>query len=161
MPFQMSYSKEELSGTPPIPEGWYKLLVTGFKPKVAGKEKDSVSLNAQCEIVQHSEYTGRKVWPGLNSKAGWILQDFVHACGLEMETLPDGNDTIPGVFQGSDQFPDDPSKWTYIGPLLHVVLEAELAITEFQGKKRNEVRQYKCAVPGCKERHSSNLLKKG
>ena len=165
-PFQMGYSKSELSGSSPVPDGWYKLQLISFSPKIAGKEKDSVSLNAQMEIIQHSEHTGRKIFASLNSKAGWILQDFVHACGLEMEEIQDANAgteaasyTIPGVFEGSDQYPDDPSKWKYQGPLTNQVLEAEVATTEYMGKKRNEVRQYKCAVPNCAERHSVNLLR--
>ena len=102
----------------------------------------------------------------MNSKAGFILFDFVHAAGLQMDEIQDefaGTEkaklTIPGIFDGADANPDDPSKWSYQGPLLNRTMEVELAETEYQGKKRNEVRQFYCAVPGCTEKHSTNLIK--
>jgi len=101
----------------------------------------------------------------MNSKAGWILNDFVHAMGLRMEEIQDGNQgteaasyTIPGVFENADKFPDDPSQWKYLGPLVNKTLECELAITEYQGRQRNEIRQFRCAVPDCSDKHSTNLI---
>ena len=165
MPFQMGFSKGDLGGSSPVPDGKYILQFIGFRPR-ASKAGDSVSLNAEFEIVQHSEYTGRRIFAGLNNKAGWIYQDFVHACGLEMEEVQDGNQgteaatyTVPGVFDGSDQFPEDPTKWKYLGPLANKIFEVEVGTTEYQGKKRNELTQYFCTVPNCTERHSTNLLK--
>lgn len=165
MAFQMSYQKEELTGAGPVPAGWYTLQVKGFRPR-ASKDRQSVSLNAEMAIVSPSEYEGRRVFASLNSKAGFILFDFTHACGLPMEEVQDENAgtekaslTIPGMFDGQDKFPEDPTQWKYIGPLLNRTLEAELAETEYQGKKRNEVRQFKCAVAGCTEKHSTNLIK--
>jgi len=167
MAFQMNYSKEEISGKPPVPSGWYTLQVKAFKPKVAGKEKDSIQLNCETAIIGHAEHEGRKIFLGLNSKAPWIITDFVHACGLQMEEIQDGNQgteaaqfTFPGVFENSDKFPDDPAQWKYLGPLTNKTFQAELGETEFQGRKRNEVRQYKCAVPNCIDKHSTNLLNK-
>ena len=108
----------------------------------------------------------RRVFASLNSKAGFIIFDFVHGLGLEMEEIQDENAgtekaslTIPGVFDGQDAHPDDPTQWKYQGPMLNRTMEAELAETEYQGKKRNEVRQYKCAVTGCTAKHSTNLIK--
>jgi len=167
MGFQMNFSKEQISGKPPVPSGPYTLQFKGFKPKTAGKEKDSVSLNAEFAIVGHSEHEGRRVFAGLNSKAAWQIVDFVHACGLTMEEVQDGNQgteaaqfTIPGVFEGADKHPTDPEQWKYLGPLTNKTFQVELGETEYQGKKRNEVRQYFCAVPGCQEKHSTNLLSK-
>lgn len=166
MGFQMSYTKEELNGPPPVPAGWYTIQLKNFRPKVAGANKDSASLNAELEIISNPEYEKRKVWASLNSKAPWILFDFVHACGLEMEVVNDQyagtekeSQTLPGVFEGSNAHPDEPEKWKYQGPLTNKTLEVELAETEYQGKKRNEIRQFKCAVQGCTEKHSTNLIK--
>lgn len=172
MPFQMSYSREELSGVPPVPDNWYMLQFKGFRPKASapkdGKPSDSWNLNAEFSIIQNPEYEGRRVFAGLNSKAGFILIDFVHATGLEMEEAQDGNEgteaaqlVMPGIWEGSEQFPEDPTKWRYQGPLINKIFEAELTTTEYQGRKRNEIRQYKCSVAGCAERHSTNLIKKG
>jgi hypothetical protein len=171
MPFAMSASKEELSGAPPLPAGWYKLQVKAFKPKASAVKPpatvpDSFNMNAEFEVIGNAQFDGRKCFAGLNSKAWFIIMNFVHACGLQMEELQDGNQgteaanfAIPGVWEDSDKYPDDPSKWRYLGPLTNATFEAELAETEYQGKKRNEVRQFKCVIPGCTERHSTNLIK--
>lgn len=165
MAFQMNYSKEELSGKPPVPSGMYTLQLKGFKPKAA-KNGESVSLNAEFSIIGHSEYEGRRVFAGLNSKAPWQLIDFVHSTGLAMEEVQDGNQgteaasyTIPGIFENADKFPEDPSQWKYLGPLTNKTFQAELGETEYQGKKRNEVNQYICAIPGCAEKHSTKLIR--
>jgi len=165
MPFGMNFNREQLHGKPPAPPGWYVLQIKNFKPKVAGDNKDSVSLNAELAIVGSGEQDGKRVFCSLNSKAGWILFDFVHGTGLDMEEVQDGNQgteaasfTIPGVFENADKFPDDPTQWKYLGPLTNKTLEAELAITEYQGRQRNEVRQFRCAVQNCTEKHTTNLL---
>lgn len=165
MAFQMSYQKDELTGAPPVPSGWYTVQLKEFRPR-ASKDGQSVSLNAELAIVSPTEYEKRRVFASLNSKAGFIIFDFVHGTGMPMEEVQDefagtekANLTIPGIFDGQDQFPDDPTQWKYVGPLQNKTLEVELAETEYQGKKRNEVRQFKCAVPDCTEKHSTNLIK--
>lgn len=176
MGFKMNFNKQELSGPPPMPSDWYNIRFLGFQPKVVGgkdgKEK-SINLNAMLEIIGDSRFDGsngeksRKVFVGLNTGAGWIYQDFVHCFGLPMEVVQDENTgteaenvTIPGAFEGSEQYPEDPTKWKYQGPLTNKTGQVELAITEYQGRERNEVRQFRCAVPDCKEKHSTNLIKK-
>ena len=165
MAFQMSYQKEELTGAPPVPSGWYTLQLKAFRPR-ASKDGQSVSLNAELSIVNPVEYENRRVFASLNSKAGFIIFDFVHAAGMDMEEVQDENAgtekaalTIPGVFEGQSANPDDPTQWKYQGPLLNRTMEVELTETEYQGKKRNEIRQYKCAVTGCTAKHSTNLIK--
>lgn len=165
MAFKMNFNREDLSGKPPVPPGWYNLQVKNFKPKIAGEQKDSLSFNGEFSIVGNGEYEGRKVFNTLNTKGGWIINDFVHGCGLRMEVEQDANTgteaetlTFPGAWEGSDKFPDDPTHWKYVGPLTNKVFEAELAITEYQGRQKNEIRQFRCAVPGCTEKHSTNLI---
>lgn len=174
MPFQMGFSKEELSGAPPVPAGWYTLQFKQFKPRAAAN-KESVSLNAELAIIQPAEYEGRRVFVGMNTKMAFMWQDFVHAFGLQMEEVQNENAgtekadyTIPGVFEGADTNPDDPSQWKYQGPLTNRTCEAELAEipastdpnTGKSYRAKNEVRQFKCAIDGCTERHSTNLIKK-
>jgi hypothetical protein len=166
MPFNMNFTRESLSGKPPIPAGWHKFRVTGFKPKVAGPNKDSVSFNPQIEVIDNPELDGSKVFENLNSKAPWIINDFVHGCGMTLETVQDGNEgteaenkSIPGFWLNADTNPDEPEKWEYQGPLMNAVFEAESYINEYNGKKSAKIKQYKCAVPGCTEKHSTNLGK--
>lgn len=176
MGFKMGFNKAELSGPPPMPDDWYDVRFVGFQPKkVGGKDgkEYSVNLNAQLEVIGNPLYDGsdgsksRKVFVGLNNNAYWIYQDFVHAFGLQMEVVQNENAgteaedlTIPGVFEGADKFPDEPEKWKYQGPLTNKTARVELATKEYQGRKSNEVRQFKCAVPDCKEKHSTNLISK-
>jgi hypothetical protein len=176
--FQMSFSKDELSGAPPVPAGWYVLQLKGFEPKAAALKpgetvSSSVSLNPVLSIINHPEYEGRRVFTSLNTKMAFMWQDFVHATGLKMEEVQDADAgtekakyTLPGFFENSDTNPD-PKTWKYIGPLLNKTLEVELAEIPAQTvdgkfyKARNEIRQYKCALPAgtCTEKHSTNLIR--
>lgn len=165
MPFNMSFSTESLAGKPPVPAGWYTLRLSGFKQE-GSKNKDSVNLNPQIEVINHPEYDGRKVFETMNTKGSWVIRDMVHACGQHMVELQDGNQgtqaanwTMPGVWNKIDQFPDDPSKWEYLGPLTNAVFEAELYEDDYNGKKSNKIRQFKCILPGCQVKHSTNLAR--
>ena len=173
MAFSMNFSKEQLTGAAPVPAGPYTLQLKGFKQKPAKikegqTESESMNLNPELVIINNTEYDGRRVFAGLNTKAAWIISDFVHACGLEMEEVQDefagtekANLTIPGVFDGSDDPSVKPEDWKYQGPLLNKTLNVELAFIPAAGgfKEKNDVRQYICAVPGCQEKHSTNLIK--
>jgi hypothetical protein len=169
MAFKMGFNKDELAGAPPLPEGWYTLQFKGFKPR-ASKDKESVSLNAEFAVINNvnDEFNNRKVFAGINTKMAFMWPDFVHATGLEMEVVQDAdagtekqNYTIPGVFENSDTAPDEPEKWKYQGLLLNKTLEVELANIPAQNgfRAKNEIRQYKCAVTGCTEKHSTNLIR--
>jgi len=168
MGFKMNFNKEDISGKPPVPPGWYTIQLKGFKPKVAGENKDSLTMNPEMTIVGNQEFENRRVFNNLSSKAGWIMLDFHHGFGVPMEVVQDGNEgteaeqyTMAGTFEKINEFPDDPSQWgKYIGPLTNKTASVELAVTEFQGRQRNEIRQFKCAVPGCQEKHSTNLIGK-
>ncbi|SRR6266567_172523 len=172
MAFQMNFSKEELSGKPPLPAGWYTVQLKSFKPKAAKPkngetESGSLSLNAELAVINHPEHDGRRVFAGLNTKMAFMWPDFVHATGLQMEEVANADAgtekasyTIPGVFENADTDPEHPENWKYLGPLLNKTMEVELAEIPASGgfKAKNEVRQYKCAVPGCTEKHSTNLI---
>jgi hypothetical protein len=73
---------------------------------------------------------------------------------------------LPGIFEGQKENLEDPSKWgKYMGPLTNKVFKVELAVTEYNGKQRNEIRAYYCSYPGCAEEypdlsHSQNLIKR-
>jgi hypothetical protein len=166
MGFKMSFNREELSGKPPVPPGWYTLQFKQFRPKIAGANKDGYMLNAECAVIGNQEYEGRKVFVGLSNKAGWVINAFVHACGVPLEVVQDGNagteaeeTCLPGTFEFVDKFPDDPSQWgKYVGPLTNKTFEAELTTTSYQGRDKNEVRQFRCNLPNCNEKHPTNLI---
>jgi len=136
MGFKMNFNKEDISGKPPVPPGWYTIQLKGFKPKVAGENKDSLTLNPEMAIVGNQEFENRRVFNNLSSKAGWIMLDFHHGFGVPMEVVQDGNEgteaeqyTMAGTFEKINEFPDDPSQWgKYIGPLTNKTASVELAI---------------------------------
>jgi hypothetical protein len=81
-----------------------------------------------------------------------------------MAEVQDGNQgteaanfTIPGFWANADQFPEEPEKWEYQGPLTNATFDAEVYISEYNGRKSAKIRQYKCIIAGCTERHSTNL----
>jgi hypothetical protein len=173
MPFKMGMTKEDLNGPPPVAPGVYELQVTGFRPKIS-KAGTSLNYNAEFTITNHPSDDGRKVFHPLNTSFGVAIRDFSHACGCALETItvPGDIDTpqheeqvLPGAFENADKYPDDPSKWgKYIGPLTNKIFKAELAITSYNGKPKNEVRLFFCALQDCaiKEpdlKHSMNLIK--
>jgi hypothetical protein len=173
MAFKMGMSKEDLSGPPPVPQGVYELQVTGFRPKIA-KSGESLNYNLEATIVNNPKFENRKVFHPLNTSFAVAVRDFAHACGIDMEkiTVLTTADTpqheefvLPGIFEGAAENPDDPSKWgKYIGPLTNKIFKAELAITVYQGKEKNEVRVFFCAYSNCAVeypdiKHSSNLIK--
>lgn len=172
MAFKMAFNKEELSGAPPVPAGWYTLQFKGFRPRKS-KDGESVSLNAELAVIAPDEYKERRVFVGMNTKMAFMWQDFVHSTGLHMEEMQNENAgtdkadyTLPGVFEGADTHPEDPSQWKYLGPLTNKTMEVELAeipaTTDANGRMyraKNEVRQFKCAVTGCTEKHITNLIK--
>ena len=89
MPFQMGFTKEELTGAAPTPAGWC-LQFKQFKPKKS-KDGESVSLNAELAIVSPVEYENRRAFVGNDTKMAWMWSDLVHAAGLPMEKIQDEN----------------------------------------------------------------------
>jgi hypothetical protein len=175
MAFKMGLKKEDLSGPAPVPPGVYELQLSGFRPKIA-KSGESLNYNGEFTIVGNPQYEGRKVFHPLNTSFAVALRDFVHACGIDMETIivPSSADedqheemVMPGTFENYKEHPDDPSQWgKYLGPLTNKIFKAELAITNYMGKDKNEVRCFYCAFkdcaviyPGNEMKHSTNLIK--
>ena len=173
MAFKMGISKEDLSGPKPVPPGIYELQTTGFRPKIA-KSGTSLNYNVELTIVNHPEHDGKKVFHPLNTSFGVAIRDYSHAMGERLEhrivpgdatTDQDEADYLPGMFENQDQFPQEPEKWgKYLGPLTNKIGKAELAITNYQGKDKNEVRCFICNVPQCavlepEMKHSTNLIK--
>ena len=150
-------SKESLEGPKRIQPGVYSVRFDGFEPEYS-KKGDSINLMPVLKIVNNPEYhdrrTGRE-W--LNTNGGWAIVDFCHCFGSEIQG-PKDDPEIPGEFLGMSH--PDPKTWHYQGPMLGKVGQVELAETSVDGKGPYiNVKRYLCAIPGCKVRHSDNLLR--
>lgn len=169
MAFSMKVSNDKLEGQDVVKAGQYEVKLLGFKPKVA-KSGTSYNLNPTMEIVNHSEFAGRKIFDTLNSGGAWTWPDFVHAFGLPMET--NGTESwIPtmskdGAWDGDPAKYDaeNPDTWVYKGPLIGRIAKVEVAVDSYKGKENNKIRRYFCAVADCatkfpKIRHIEDLLK--
>lgn len=151
-----------------IPAGIYEFKLAGFKPKWS-KNKDSINFNAILEIINNPEYDGTKIFEGCNSKAGFIQVEVVHALGLLMQDLGNGNYVMPGVWDGKPETfkEDDPTSWVYEGPLVGRTGKFEVAVEPYLGNDTNKVRQYFCALSDVecalqfgKDKHKKDLLAK-
>jgi len=154
---KMSFSKDSLTKKL-VPGGIYTLHMGGFKPTISKSNADNVNLNPQLKIVNNKDFTGKPVFVSLPRSEGWMIQDFVHALGQEME--PDGS--MPGEWEFPVQA--QPTTWRYKGPLLGKTMQAELVETTFNGNPQLKVKQFICAVKDCKTKypdvvHSTNMVK--
>lgn len=161
---KMSVSKESLKGLPPMPEGLYEVRLDGWKPKKSAKG-DSINLQPQMKVVNNAAgFNDRAVFENMNTNAGWIQQDFVHAFGLPMD-LDGENASIPGDFVPDATDPDNVEKYGYNGPLKGRTGKVYLIQVPAKDKNgnikpgqiQNRIKYYVCAVPGCTEKHSDNL----
>lgn len=164
MPVKMGVDPESIKAPQPQPAGWYKLKLTGFKPKM-GKDKAGINYNGQFEVVNPATPppAGRKVmvFATMSTKFATAINDIVHGLGFALEA--DGE--LPGQWVPDPTDPENVEKMQYKGLLLGRTMEAELAETEYNGSKRNEIRQVRCQVAGCNTkypdiRHSTSLISK-
>ena len=115
MAFSMKVSNDAIEGFDVIPSGHYEVKLVGFAPKTS-KKGDSFNLNPTMVIVNHTEFTGRKVFDSLNIGGAFMWVDFCHCFGLPMET--DGKESwLPGKFYDGLVAPP-PEEWKYVGPLV-------------------------------------------
>jgi hypothetical protein len=150
---KMGVDPEQLKAPQPQPAGWYKLKFVGFKPTAGKKDPNSVNYNGTFEVLNPAtpSPTGQPVrmYATMSNKMPRHINDIVHGLGFSLE--PDGE--LPGQWIADPAAPDDVTKMQYKGPLLGKTMEAELAETEYNGNKRNELRQVRCNVPGCAQKH--------
>ena len=174
MAFQIGASRANLSGPKPLDTNIYELQVAGFKPKIA-KSGTSLNYNAEFTVINDPANEGRKVFAPLTTSFFTAIRDFVHATGNLCETVQVVNETtgeieehfvMPGQFENQAENPQSPELWgAYVGPLTNATFKAEVVLTDYMGKPKNEIRQFFCTVPNCSEiepdlRHSSSLIKK-
>lgn len=102
-----------------------------------------------------------------NEGAMFIVVAMVHSLGFEMvEGInPDTGEpttSIPGKFNFVKA--DDPRTWTYEGPLTDSAYTGKLEVSHvdtIEGGRvtghKNNIRMFVCKVPGCTQRHPSDL----
>lgn len=161
--FQMKVSNDKIEGQDVFPAGQYEIKLVSFKPSKA--KTGSTNLNAMMEVVNHPDFSGRKLYDSLNAGGAFTWPDFVHCFGLPMET--DGKESwIPGDWDAdATKFnPAEPGTWKYRGPLVGRTGKVEVAVDSYNGRENNKIRRYFCAVADCatkfpKIRHIEDLLK--
>ena len=85
----------------------------------------------------------------------------MHGLGFPLES--DGS--LPGNWVFDPKEPENVEKAQYKGPLMGRTMEAELAITSYNGNERNEFRQIRCAIHDCTSKfpdvkHQVNMIGK-
>jgi hypothetical protein len=169
---QIRVDKSKLKGFEALPPGTYTLRLDGFEPEFS-KKKDSVNLNPKLTIINNANpelNDGKhRAFDNLNSQAGWVHIDFCHAFGERMTGEEDGvpmenwsspDVGIPGDFQENEAFKGDPTKWTYVGPLLGKTATVEIIQVpgyKNPAKPQSVINKYFCQVPGCTHSHSESL----
>jgi hypothetical protein len=168
-PFKMTLSKEQVEGKEALPEGIYKVRFIKFSPKSSKDKGDgsprSINLNAEYEVTDSPEFAGRKIFEIANMKSYNIQTEICHGFGVPLEVDPaDGSYYIPGTWDNRTDFnPDNPETFEYKGPLTGKIAQIELGITTYNGRNRNQVRRYFCAIDDCANkfpeiRHQTNLI---
>lgn len=150
---KLKASSEEIKGLPPMTEGMVTVRLDGFEPQFSNK-RDSVNLKPKLVVINHVEYNDRRVFENLNTKGKWVWKDFCHAFGVLMPEV-NGDFEFPGDWDGAE---DDPTKWQYRGPLTGQ--QGQLYLIQGDNGKGgivNKIKYYVCKIPGCTEKHSSNL----
>lgn len=146
MPVKMGVDPNKIVQPQPVPPGWYKLKLVGFKPET-NKKKDGVNYKGIFEIMNPpppppdgSEFT-KTIIDTMSNKMPRSINDISHGLGFPLE--PDGE--LVGQWHPDAAAPEDVSKYQYRGPLLGRTMEAELAVTQYG----NKIRQVRCAVTDC------------
>lgn len=154
-PVRLGAPKDSMEGRKLLPVGRYTVQFDGFSQKPS-KNGDSINYFPKLRIINHSTLSGEKISTPLNQGAGFILRDFCHMLGHKMEQV--GDDYVfPGGFIPNAADPQNVKMMTYQGPLSGSVGELMLGENMYENKKQNFIKAYFCKVPGCQEKHSTEL----
>jgi hypothetical protein len=150
---KMGVNPEQTKAAKPVPAGWYELRVKAGVVKMS-KSGKGYNYEFYTEVVNNkAELNGSFVPMRANNgfNQAKVVNDFAHACGFELEK--DGS--IPGDWKLKDPAKkladgsDDFNNAQYSGPLLGKVFRAELAVGNWDGEDRNEVKQMQCKIQDC------------
>ena len=154
---RMGVSKDSLEGVKVIPAGFYDFRLDGFRPKKA-KKGDTTNFNPVAKVINNANgLNDTPLFISLNSSAGWIQKDFVHALGLTMDVEGDLA-FMPGNWIPDGTDAENVEKFKYEGPMVGRTGRLEYGIRkDDKGRDQNFVKQFMCAVQGCNEKHSTDL----
>ena len=154
-PVRLGAPKDSMEGRKLLAPGRYTVQCDGFAQKMS-KKGDSINYNPKLRIINHPTLAGEKVFTSLNQGAGFILTDFAHMLGHKLELV--GDDWVfPGGFVPNAADPNDISKMTYQGPLQGAVGDVLVGVNKYNDKDQNFIKQYFCKIPGCQEKHATEL----
>lgn len=157
---KMGVSKQELDDAKNQVNkgGIYQIAFQGFFPRKA-KTGDSVNLNPKLVVIGNAEFNGKEVRFPLNFQAStwFIVKNFLHMFGIKEEVGPQGNEDIPGDWVQPDV--NKPETWKYNGPLMGKTGKIEIVEGVYNGKPTMNVKQMFCALNGCAEKHTDNLIR--
>ena len=74
MPFQMKVSSDKLEGQDVFPAGQYDVKLVSFKPALA--KTGSKNLNALMVVVNHPDFSDRKLYDSLERRRCFYLAGF-------------------------------------------------------------------------------------
>ena len=160
---KLTFGKDKLESKPLSnpPAGIYEFMLEGFKPKW-GKEKTDgsvrgVNLRPILKIVNHPTLTGAEIFTWCSTNMPSELYDLSHALGVPFENEGQESMSVQGEFQGPD---DDPTQWTYVGPLVGQVGKLEIGerTNNKTGKPETSLKRYFCRVEGCQADHRESYL---
>lgn len=147
--------KDSMEGRRLLPPGRYTVQCDGFAQKNS-KKGDSINYNPKLRIINHPTLAGEKLYTSLNQGAGFILVDFSHMLGHQLEQI--GDDFVfQGGFVPNSADPNDVSKMTYQGPLQGSVGDVLVGQNTYNDKPQNYIKQYFCKIPGCTQKHATEL----
>lgn len=164
---KMSVPKDSLKPPERIPPGVYEVRLDGFKPKLTRAKQDktqSINYQPQLKIINCASVdadgkplNGRQIFDWLNQNAGWVVEAFSHAFGFKLVET-DGDVGFVGQWNANPSDPDNVEKFVYNGPLLGAMGRVEVVeVQTDNNRKFTNIKQYFCKIPGCQEKHPTDL----
>jgi hypothetical protein len=148
---KMGVNPEQLKAPKPVPAGWYDLRLTGLSCKQS-KSKAGYNYVALFKVVNsQAEFNDTTIFYQMNNgySQGEAAQDMAHGLGFAMEA--DGS--FPGDWSLKNaNKPEEFDGAQYSGVLLGKTANVELAVGSWDGRERNEVKQFKCKIDQCATR---------
>lgn len=164
----MGVNPEETKAEKPVPAGWYEVRVKSIVCKKSSSGK-GCNYEFYTNVVNNTADANDKfvmVRANNGFNQAKVANDITHGCGFVLEAdgsfpgdwdLKDGiTADASGVYHTKDGKEIDAltafDGAQYRGPLLGKNMHVELAVGNWDGQDRNEVKQIRCKVDGCSQK---------